>query len=439
MPMAKNSRTAKTAGTRTAKKPVKTGRAASSKTKPTALGNSETRDIQPTTFPTRRRINTDAGYLRVRRTPALEPGNILGVLRNGADVEVLGVEGAWARILLSAGGAPIQAEDATVPVVCYMSAQYLDLSQVGGATLSPVTSGPPVVTVPPVQPADHGVHAPQVGGNQLPRLGLHTLGNGGLAREEADNGCKFFCMMDSFSDASQLVAKHPDAIVMARRYVGTKIPSTDDMIGQLEGASNRALVYIGLNEADPAGAESSNIPARAGFDKALATRIKQVSGATYVGGTFSMGTPDFTSNDVCLLMKEHYAPLYNNGLMAFDMHNYSPKIEHIDRDDDLIWYERRYEFLFTHCGFDPRIRAIYSSETGVDEGGVGGIPAHNYTSAQFEHWCNRWIEIHSRPIIVNGVSYPSPYVGGAIFQYGSYSGWWGYDVKNYMNVLRKFY
>ena len=39
-------------------------------------------------------------------------------------------------------------------------------------------------------------------------------------------------------------------------------------------------------------------------------------------------------------------------------------------DSSLVrWFEGRYVWMFTDCGFDARIRAIVSDETGIEAGG----------------------------------------------------------------------
>jgi hypothetical protein len=125
------------------------------------------------------------------------------------------------------------------------------------------------------------------------------------------------------------------------------------------------------------------------------------------------------------------------------MHLYSPTPAHIQDEGEWIWYERRWEFLFTKCGFDPRVRAIYCSETGLDEGGIGGFPQHASTQDQFRTWCARFIDAQTRPLVVAGQTFPSPALGGAIFQAGdsrtSSGGWGGYNIEGYVDTIRQFW
>jgi hypothetical protein len=263
----------------------------------------------------------------------------------------------------------------------------------------------------------------------------------GRGIEEADQGCKFVMCLDNFDVADQIKRKHPDAVVMVRRYWGNSVPSINDAVQGLGGATNPGFVYTGLNEADALGQDGADLRRRAAFDLALARAIQQVSGAIYAAGSFSVGTPDFTSQDTCDIIREMYAPHYNSGLIKFDMHLYSPTMSHIDNEGDTIWYERRWEFLFTRCGFDLTVRGIYCSETGVDEFGRGGFPGHGASQAEFRHWCEKFIDLQKKPLVVNGTSYPPPFVGAAIFQLGGNGDprWDPYDIKDYVPTLRELY
>ena len=359
-----------------------------------------------------------ADLLRVRAQPSTD-ALVMGMVSANAEVEVIEVTNGWASVALGAGGAPMRQESADSPAIAYLFAEYLNL---GG-----------VLPDPPTPP-------PVVGAGQF-RLGINALSNTGLAMREADFGCKYFLIMDDFMGASELKAKHPDAVVMVRRYLGPGGPSPETMMQRLEGAANPGLVYIGTNEADQYGQDGDGLRERARFDIELAKRIKQASGAIYAAGTISMGCPDFTSQETCDIIREMYAPHYNSGLIGFDMHLYSPNVKHIDQPDEWQWFERRWEFLFTRCGFDPNVRAIYSSETGLDEGSIGGFPAHNTTQEQFHVWCVKYIEMQNRPLVVNGQAYPSPIIGGAIFQLGGNNDarWRGYDINDYLGEFRKIY
>ncbi len=229
---------------------------------------------------------------------------------------------------------------------------------------------------------------------------------------------------------------------MVRRFIEHRgLISVDQMMQGLEGAEHNNLVYTGLNENDQVSDKGQGLTERAQFDVAVAQRIKEKSGATYAAGTFSVGCPDFTDPDVCKVIREIYAPAYNSGLLAFDMHLYSPNPQNIDKPSEWKWFERRWEFLFTRCGFDPKIRAIYCSECGLDEMGVGGFPAHNTSAQAFRDWCAKYIALQEGPLVVDGVKYASPIMGGAIFQLGGNGDprWEGYNVQGHLPTLRDFY
>ncbi|MCS6772687.1 MAG: SH3 domain-containing protein [Thermoflexales bacterium] len=346
-----------------------------------------------------------ATLLNVRMRPGLD-APIIGLLERGQEIEVLRVEGDWAVVQLQAGSARLRTLQPNQPVTAFVFAAYLDFG-----------------TPPPTF-----------------KLGLNTLIRGRLAKQEAERGCEFFLCMDDFAAAAEIKRAHPNAVVMARRFFQHGVvPTVEQIIEGLEGATNKDLVYIGLNEADQLGQDGADLRRRAELDIAVARRIKQISGATYAAGTFSVGCPDFTNPETCQIIREIYAPAYNSGLIAFDMHPYSPSPQSVDQPSEWKWFERRWEFLFTRCGFDPRVRAIYFSECGLDNG--KGFKGNAYTPERFREWAQKFIAIQQMPLIVDGVAYPSPVVGGAIFQYGGNNDprWDSYDLTDYVPVLREFY
>ncbi|MBL8953072.1 MAG: peptidoglycan-binding protein [Myxococcaceae bacterium] len=319
----------------------------------------------------------------------------------------------------------------------------------GADTSSTVEGG---VTVNPITP-------------DVIQIGYHVLSYTSLAEREYQRGARFFVSMDDVTGAKELKRRHPDAIVMVRVYLTAEVPPSvvADRLG-VQG-DDPGLVYVGHNEADLIGQSLVDLPRRAAFDLALAALVKQRSAgrAKYAAGTFSMGTPDFTDPAVCQKIKSLYAPAYNRGDIVFDMHLYSPRIDHLLRTGGAeAWYERRWEFLFTDaCGFDPKVRGIYSSETGLDEGGVGGFVAHDradffntfkntyqatvgqpFTGGYPEYvtwWVRRFKEVSARPVVRGGVTYPSPFIGGAIFQLGNthsgHGGWSGYNMEPYVGAM----
>jgi hypothetical protein len=259
----------------------------------------------------------------------------------------------------------------------------------------------------------------------------------------AQRGCRFFMVLNNPGFASRLKNEYPDAIVMARRHWNKQMPSVDAAISGMDGCHDPRLIYTGINEGDECGQGGSGnninvdeIRKRAEFDIALARKIKEISGAKYAAGTFSMGTPEFNSPAICDAIRALYAPHYNSGLIWWDHHLYSPLIDHIYLDNELQWFETRWQFLFTRCGFDPDSASrVICSETGEDEGGVGGFPAHGRNEDQVAGWGRRFIDTQSRPLVVGGAAYPSPFVGGAMFQVGNREDWNGYNVEGLLGKI----
>ena len=355
-------------------------------------------------------VRNDYGFLRVRVAPSTDT-TVIGIVQGGVTVEVLNVANNWAMVELSAGGAATMVEGTDQAAVGYMYAPMLDF----GSTTTPET---PVSF----------------------ELGIHSMTNG-RAVDEANNGCKHMMLMNNLVTAGQIKIAHPDAVVMVRYYFGNNVPTVETALAALGGATNPSFVYTGLNESDALGQDGDALRQRATFDIAMAKAIKQISGATYAAGSFSVGCPDYTNQQTADIIRELYAPYYNSGLLKLDMHLYSPTMQHIYDDGGLIWYERRWEFLFTRCGFDPTVKGIYCSETGIDETGRGGFPGHGASQDDFKKWCQRFIEVQKRPVVVNGISYTSPVVGASIFQLGGNGDprWDPYDISGYVSTLRTLY
>ena len=365
------------------------------------------------------RATVTASLLNVRLRPSLE-GTIIGMLPRGTKVDVLSIENGWAAVPLQVSSTNLRfgPNEGDQPVNVFVSTTWLEFE----------SEPPPDGSSDVDRPASTF------------RLGIHAMTNSEVAFEEARHGCKFFLCMDNFAGASQLKRAHPDAVVMVRRFFEHgAVPSVEQIINGLGGATDKDLVYIGLNEADQLGQDGEDLRRRAQIDLEVARRIKQGSGATYAAGTFSMGTPDFTNPETCQIIRELYAPAYNSGLIAFDMHLYSPDPHHIDKPNEWQWFERRWEFLFTRCGFDPNVRAIYCSECGLDQSGVGGFKAHATSQEKFRDWCDKYIRLQSEPMVIDGRVYPSPIIGGAIFQASDRGRWEGYDITSYLPSLRQFY
>lgn len=262
-------------------------------------------------------------------------------------------------------------------------------------------------------------------------------GNLHLAIQAARDGCRAFTVIDDFTGAGQVydAAPGPDMYVIARRTGFRRGVSAQDIVNGLEGAWNKNLIYMGVNEGDAEGQDGEDLRVRLRRDVEVARLIKNGSGARYVAGTFSMGCPDFTSQSTCDIIRAELAPAYNAGLIWLDLHPYAPVPSHINEPDSWIWFIRRWEFFFTKCGLDPRVRNVVFSECGLDEGGVGGFVGHNYSVEQFRDFFKKYRAAQEKDIIVNGVAYPSPIRAGAYFQRAS-AAWGSYEMASFVDVMK---
>lgn len=356
---------------------------------------------------TKYRVTAQDG-LNVRTMRTTAGNDPIGILPFGSIVDVVETVGEWHTVVPVAVSGVILASP--VRAYCY------------AALTERVSTPPPVVST-------------------TYRTGVNAKTNFHLTRQAFADGCRYGMIIDDFGFAGELSRDYPGATVMARRYFekGANVTTVKQALDALEGATYPGVVYTLWNEGDA----GRSIKEQAKVEIDLAREIKRKSGARFAAGTFAMGTVDFTNPAICAQVRDAYAAAYNAGEISFDMHLYSPNMLHIWQDPELIWYERRWEFLFTKCGFDPRVRAIYCGETGVDQGGVGGFPAHGASASDVARWARRNAEVQQRPVVVDGVSYPSPAIGGAIFQLGDdnsgLGGWAGYNIAYALPELRQIW
>ena len=332
-------------------------------------------------------------------------------LKEGQQIDGV-VQGDWLKytdprfVVYNKAG---QRVDALYSAIKYGNTQYLTMA-----------SDPPVTP-----PAPSGF-----------KLGVSVLHAHQLLEQAYAAGVRCFLIMDGVLAAVQFKRAHPDAVVMYRRFLdhGAGIPNPAAF--SAEAAMGNGIVFVSpLNECDNwCYGSPGEIQARAIFDSQLAAMCK-ANGTIYAGGGFSMGTPDFTRADICDAMKRFYAPHYNSGLMAINMHLYSPNANHINSPLEWIWYERRWQFLFDKCGFDPSpaLQGIYCDETGLDEGGIGGFPAHNLGCEAIRQWGVAFVAAQRQGL----GSFPSPMRGAAIFQTGDTGRWAGYNVQGCFDAIAK--
>lgn len=330
----------------------------------------------------------------------------------------------------------------------YASAQYM--------TPATVTS-PPEVVVPP-QPAG------TTPANRL--LGLHVIAHHHYAIEAYDKGARMFVWMEGHTGAEEFAAARPDALVLYRKNLGRFHYNAQDLIAAVEGMRSNLpnLLYIGENESDQTGSDGAELEKRLKRD----AEVIRLRPGKYVMGEFSMGTPRLEDAGVQKLFREIIAPLYNAGQAWYGAHFYTPKktwvkvegntwrqwqspqdgvpfcLERNGQPCDPIWYPWRWRFLFTHCGFDPRVRKILSGETGADEMGRGGFPAQGTSDAEFEAWCRGYLYLQRYPLtIASGPfagTYPSPVVGCTLFQRSDFPDWLGYRISDsWLAILSRLY
>lgn len=349
--------------------------------------------------------------LRLRAGPSID-APILGTMANGTAVFVESDQDGWSSIrLCNPFGVRIGR--------AFSASQWIALDS----------------SVRPPDPAPAPISPPAPGPTAAPasldrrHVGVHLITNRGAAQSAYDAGARLLMFLGNKLEAVQFKMGHPDAIVVYRAWISNAWPTPEQMVSHLgPSPSDPPIVFVGLNENDSAGSDPAAIRARAKWDAEVAGRIKAIQpNAIYLGGSFAHGTPDITNSDVLQALREAYAPLYNAGLMGFDMHNYTKGwIGQIAP----IWFERRWEWLFTHAGFDPRIRNIWSTETGVEAGSGGfgwGISNGKLPADALTQWLYYHDNVQRAPLVVEGASYMSPYIAGAIFTHQGYS-WEGYWI-----------
>jgi murein DD-endopeptidase MepM/ murein hydrolase activator NlpD len=303
-----------------------------------------------------------------------------------------------------------------------------------------------------MKPAQAVTPPPQTAVDTRKLLGVHELANAGRARDALVMGARCVMVFEDALGAMQMADAYRDAIVMHRKYFTVPL-SPRDLLAQHgidpNGTSQSRAWYRGYNENDVGGgydSSPSGIRKRAEFDLECAALLRRAApNAVWVAGGWAHGNPDITNADVCAALRDGYSAAYNRGEIAFDLHNYSKSNPNNPKDYRYYapeWFERRWEHLFTKCGFDPRVRRIVSSEGGI-EAGAGGFRWAGFTQSEFDEWMRYMLNVLSQPIVVGGVTNASPFVGMTIFQWGNNhngaGGWWGYGLDEYVSRLKAAY
>ncbi len=372
--------------------------------------------------------------LRARKQPTTAAA-ILGEFPAGSRLEVdhnvtVG-DDIWHALPATAGGVALRApDDANAPAFMWSAHRYQGTDYTEAEMIEPPPP-PPVLSLAP--------------------FGVNIQGDISAAYDAYAAGCRHFLFIDNFGAASEFMDRHPDATIHARRWGFRVGGSTQSMLDQLEGATDGRLVYEGPNEGD-AGAEQNDPAGLAGRLRAevqLARTIRRISGARYAAGAFSVGNPTGIASDprVRAAIRTEFAPAYNAGEVWLCKHLYSPTEGHIYQDDDLQWYERRYEFWYgddeAHCGLDPNIRHLVSSEGLIDKGSFGGALGCGLTELQTEQVIRQTRIVHARPITATwkGVTkqFASPLLYWLIFCYGNSKDWKTYNHQQWTEMLRRLW
>ncbi len=284
--------------------------------------------------------------------------------------------------------------------------------------------------------------APVVAAPRKVLVGVNVITDTGALAEAERAGCKFALVMGANREAADFARNHPDGYCMSRVYIGNSRWTADDFIRALGVSADMPsnLVLTLFNEADSWGSSPRELEERMRVEVEFVRKARAMECKAVIAlGTFSVGNPQFALGapeyaDTVRLIRQYYTPLWDAGEIGLDYHAYAPSMAHI-YDEDLVWHERRWQFYFTVCGFAPdKGQGVFFGECGVDEEGVGGLPAHKATTEDVTKHIARVVEIQSRPVVVDGREYPSPVRGGAIFCYGNNGDprWAnGYDVRRF--------
>lgn len=301
------------------------------------------------------------------------------------------------------------------------------------------------------------------------KFGLHLLGqpehgdgfNKPVGTWPNTLGCQSYIVFGGVVGAWELSQRTGKTVIYRPQSSipgGGVMPNVSSVIDECRYLIERGgCVTTGINECDSQGGDCGQnvalINQRASFEHEFLNRAKQINPAcTVIKGGWSYGTPDFTRQDVCDAIRNGYSDDYNSGAAKINMHLYSPNLAHIDNPADWQWYERRWEFLFTKCGFNPSVRGIWCDEGGLDIQGSGGYrqqaDAGNINATWVGDHCAKILACQNQPLIVGGVSHPTPVEVYTVFQYkcglapcepNCQGCWYGYDVSWCLNdVARGF-
>lgn len=346
------------------------------------------------------------GDTRIRFQPFTNnDAYVAGVLPGGSVIDAQPIESApgWYRFDLTAGGLGLRSS-----VLNKWSPYCYALQELFTLVVDPPIERPRTV-----------------------RVGVSVLNAHHLLEPAYRAGIRSFLIMNGIGTARAFKAAHPDATVMYRKFMnhGRYLPDVNGgEMRELQTIGGGIILMTPCNEQDIwPNSSPDEIKARAAFDTAMAIECAKY-GTLYAAGGFAVGNPDYTNPAICQAMADGYAPGYNSGLFGMNVHSYSPNANNIFATDGRqVWHETRWRFMFEKCGFRNNANAvgIVADECGLDEGGVGGVPAHGLDAGYVERWTRKFIELSSQP--VHGQ--PSPCRAATWFQAGNQTDWAGYNIE----------
>lgn len=373
-------------------------------------------------------------FINVRATPSTAEMPIAQV-NTGQTVHVVDMvdsqdpkyPGQWARVLVTAGGAPSR-------MIGYMWAPLL--AAVG---VTPAPEPTPTTTTRTI-------------------MGTNVITNGADADALAASGALYAAITFNDGLAVRIKQQHPEMHVTHRAmFYGGHLPSWQEF-QEKHGyalAKNSPVELLGCNEEEQVSSGSpAGIKARADWDWDKFQRCRDM-GVSYVAGGWSMGVPDIMRKDIRDAMRDAYLPYIQQGMKRFNQHLYSgrtnepnpPPIEQriyrealtpftMDGMTVMIrptwWLEERVRWYTTFCGWPAWVEFI-TDEMGWDED--GGFSSHKATDQIVVAHNRQFIKLHSQPTIVNGKEQEHHLTHAAYFQAGDDARWAGFEMRGYFGAL----
>jgi hypothetical protein len=366
------------------------------------------------------------GGLRARFNPRMD-APVLGIVAEGATIDVVRIEGGWATVALVAGGVTLAPSAiATDSGYCYLR------ERAGGDVYLTPALNP--IPLPHPQPQPHRIPV-----HPKYQLGVNVLHSAELAEDAFARGCRAALIMNNQLAAYNLARTYPDGWVMVREYHTGKLSPQQmaDMLG-LRGAPPN-LIFTGANESDTYSyGTPEQIRERFDFDRGWAEIIHGRNPASKCAiGTFSHGCPDFTREDIRQALRDTYIAYANDhpDWVMLDFHLYTKGKRlpgHPPADAPIIgaeWFEMRYEKAYSETSLDARVTSV-CGEHGV-EGGAGGFAWAGYTPDQFREWASWWMDQQKTSA--------TPLLCATLYTLSWHQGWQGYWMQGYLDTLTELW